>query len=359
VFLIIILKLEVQHKRFMFEEGVMSLIRSSKKFKVVITECPSIRGEPDFERETLGEIGADVILLRTTDESKILKATRDADVVLCDAAQITEKIIHNFEKVRGIVEYGIGYDNIDVDAATAGGICVCNIPDYCISEVADHALSLILSLTRKIPWISQLTKEGRWEEVKRDFDSFRPLPNLELQTAGVIGFGKIGRNVVKRLRSFGLKILVYDPYVPESQITREGAESTELESLLRRSDIVTLHTPLTKGTYHLIGEREINLMKKTAMLVNTSRGPVIDQEALYQALKDCRIALAGLDVLEEEPPRPDDRLLELSNVLITPHIAYFSERSDRVIREYAVEEVTRILEGRRPKNLVNPEVLGS
>jgi D-3-phosphoglycerate dehydrogenase len=335
------------------------LNKTSEKFKVVITECPSIRGEPDFERETLRRVGANVILLRTKDEIEILEATRDADVVLCDAAQITEKIICNFEKVCGIVEYGIGYDNIDVDAATAEGIYVCNIPDYCISEVADHALSLILSLMRKIPWINQLTKEGRWEEIKRDFDNFRPLPNLESQTAGVIGFGKIGKNVVKRLKSFGLKVLVYDPYVSESQITLGGAESTDLDDLLRRSDIVTLHTPLTNETYHMIGEKEMNLMKRTAMLINTSRGPVIDQKALYKALKDGRIALAGLDVLEEEPPRPDDGLLQLSNVIVTPHIAYFSERSDRVIREYAVEEVIRILEGRRPKNLVNPEVLGS
>ncbi len=323
-----------------------------ENFKVVITECAAIRGEPTIERKILSKIDADVCLLRTKDETKIMEATKDADVVLCDAAPITQMIIQNFVRARGIVEMGIGHDNIDVEAATTRGIYVCNVPDYCLPEVADHALGLILALARKIPWINSLTKAGEW-----NWNKFRPILNLEGRTAGIIGFGKIGGRVAERLKSLEVKIFVYDPYIPESLVKQRGSKPVDLKTLLEKSDIVTIHVPLIKDTYHLIGEKELQLMKKTAILINTARGAVVDQRALYEALRTRRIGYAGLDVLEKEPPDPDDPLLRLPNVIVTPHMAFYSERSARVLRKEAVEEVIRILEGKKPKNLVNPEVL--
>jgi D-3-phosphoglycerate dehydrogenase len=256
------------------------------------------------------------------------------------------------ESLRGIVEAGVGYDTIDVEAATERGIPVCNTPDYITSEVTDHALSLILSLHRKVCRISRSTRTGTWNWLEAT-----PIKGFSELTVGIIGLGRIGRQVTERLKAFGPKILFFDPYVTVEKINEVGASRTDLEALLKESDIVTIHCLLTNETKHLIGERELRLMKESAVLVNVSRGAIIDQEALYKALKESWIAAAGLDVLEKEPPNPDDPLLKLDNVIVTPHIAWYSEQSTKLLRRLPAEEVVRILRNERPKHIVNPEVL--
>lgn len=320
-----------------------------KKFKVVITDSDFPTDE--VEREILSKIGAEVNLFQCKNEEEVINVARDADGLLNTYVPITRKIISNLKKMRVIVRYGIGYDNVDLDAATERGIYVCNVPDYLTSEVTDHTMALILALTRRISEIFPSTRAGKW-----NWTEFRPIFNLEAKIAGVIGFGRIGRQVAERLKAFKLKILVYSRHVPPATMQRMGVELVDLHTLLKRSDIVTIHRSLTKDSWHMIGEKELKLMRKSAILINTSRGTIIDQKALYKALKNRWIQAAALDVLEKEPPDPDDPLLKLNNVIITPHIAWYSEESGIALRRLAAEEVARILKNEKPKNLVNPKV---
>jgi D-3-phosphoglycerate dehydrogenase len=252
----------------------------------------------------------------------------------------------------GIVEYGIGYDNIDVQAATAKGIVVCNIPDFMTSEVADHSVALILALARKLHRIGPSTRAGEW-----NWRKFKPMNSLDGKTAGIVGFGSIGRQVAERLRVFRMQLIAYDPYIPRDTMERLGAKSATLEELLKASDVVSIHVPLTKETRGIIGPKQLALMKSSAILVNASRGAVVDQNALFDTLRRGRIAAAGLDVLEKEPPDSTDPLLALENVIVTPHIAWYSEESTSKIKECAALEAERILAHQAPKHPVNPQVL--
>jgi D-3-phosphoglycerate dehydrogenase len=249
------------------------------------------------------------------------------------------------------VEYFTGYDNIDIEAASRRGVLVCHVPRHSTQEVPDHTLALILALLRKIPWMHIATKSGHW-----DWRAFRPIRNLEDMTAGIIGFGRLGKMVAARLKAFNLKILVYDPYVESSEAERMEVALTDLDTLMKSSDIVTVHTALTKETSCLIGKKELSMMKKGAIIVNASRGRVIDQKALTEALKTGHIAGAALDVLEDEPPKPDDPILKLDNVIITPHAAWYSEKASETDRRLAAEEALRILSEEKPLNPVKSSI---
>ena len=322
----------------------------SQKFHVVITDNPF--DGSSIEEEILGRVGATVRKFHCSNETEVIQAAKRADLVLCDSSPVTRKVILSLEKTIGIVEYGIGYDNIDVYAATERGIVVCNVPDFMTFEVADHAVTLLLALSRKLHKILPATRAGEW-----NWKKFRPIDRLDGKTAGIIGFGNIGRQVAERLRAFKVDILAYDPYIPPENIKKLGAQPSTLQELLANSDLVSIHVPLNKETRHLIGEKELALMKPSAILVNTSRGAVIDQEALVASLRTGRPCAVGLDVLSQEPPKPRDPILGFENVVLTPHMGWYSKQSAQRLQEYAALEGERILTGQTPKHPVNPQVL--
>lgn len=260
-------------------------------------------------------------------------------------------MIKGLDKCKIIARTGIGVDNVDLDAATKKGIMVTNVPSYCEDEVSDHALALILSFCRKICYYSNRVRKGDW-----DWKGGKPLYRLKNQTLGIVALGKIARLVAKKAAGFGFNIVFYDPYVKEEEIDELHIEKVEFKQLLEISDIISVHTPLTDETRHLFGEAEFQQMKGSAYLINTSRGPIIEEEALYKALSSGAIAGAGLDVLESEPPDPDNPLFELDNVILTPHTGWYSEDSETDLRRQATKEIVRVLQGKKPLNLVNKEV---
>jgi D-3-phosphoglycerate dehydrogenase len=220
------------------------------------------------------------------------------------------------------------------------------------SEVADHAVALILALTRKLDRIGRSTRAGKW-----NWREFRPISSLDGKTVGIIGFGSIGRQVAERMRSFRTRVIAYDPYVTREAMEKLGARSCSLDDLLEVSDVISIHVPLTKETRQLIGRKELARLKDSVILVNTSRGSVIDQEALVESLRKGRIGAAGLDVLAREPPISTDPILGFENVIVTPHVGWYSEQSSSRLQEHAALEAERILTGQCPEHPVNPEVL--
>ncbi|MEM0297668.1 MAG: C-terminal binding protein [Zestosphaera sp.] len=325
----------------------------SDRKKIIITEpLPHV----NQQIEILSKYG-EVVVLNSINEDVIKEAAKDADVIVIVYAKITDKIIENAAKLKGIVRCGIGVDNINLEAATKRGIVVANVPDYAITTVADHAFALILSLVRKVMKWDLYVREGRyvgrWTSPPQELIG----TDMDGKTLGLVGFGKIGREVARRAKGFNMKVLVFDPYISKELAEQMGVELVDLDTLLRNSDIVSLHAPLTKETYHIINEDRLKLMRKNAYIVNTSRGPLIDEKALYKALKEGWIAGAALDVFEVEPLPPDNPLLKLDNVILTPHIAWFTEEALQRLEYTAVEEAIRILKGELPKNLVNKDVL--
>lgn len=322
---------------------------AEKKFRVAITDAEYASQEP--ERAVLSKLNVDLVKFQCRTESDVIKHCKDADALLVQYAPITKKVIENLKKVRIIARYGVGVDNIDLAAATQKRILVTNVV-YDICDVADHTIGLILSVVRKIPWIYQSTKSGEW-----DWKKFQPIMRLKGKTVGIIGLGRVGREVAKRISGFGVNILAYDPYIPLEVFEKNNIKKVDLETILEKSDIITLHVTLTKETRHMIGEDELRKMKKTAILINTCRGPVVNKKFLCTALKEKWIAGAGLDVLESEPLTRDNPLLELDNIVITPHMAWYSAGSVTEIQTAAAEDVARVLSGQPPQRLVNKSVL--
>ncbi|MEM2567678.1 MAG: C-terminal binding protein [Candidatus Bathyarchaeia archaeon] len=318
--------------------------------KILITEAMPLITE---EKKILSKY-ADVQVAKSTDEDNLIVEARDADIIMVVYARITERIINSATKLRGIVRYGIGVDNIDLKAASRRRIPVANVPDYCIGTVADHAFALLLALNRKLLLADNIVRTGNWGAWTSPSPKLMGV-DLEGKTLGLIGIGKIGSAVAARAKGFGMKVIAYDPYIPKEVAERLGIELVNLETLLKSADFVSVHSPLTNETRGMIGERELKLMKKTAYIINTARGPIIQEEALYKALKNGWIAGAGLDVYTKEPPDRDNPLFKLENVVLTPHIAYYTQEAIWRLEMTAVEEAIRILQGQLPKNLVNKE----
>jgi D-3-phosphoglycerate dehydrogenase len=255
------------------------------------------------------------------------------------------------EGLKTVVRTGVGYDVIDVPAATELGVIVVNIPDLWVREVANHALGLLLAWNRKIIRLDREVRAGVWSS---------GVPGgagaLHGETVGVVGLGNIGSAFARRVAAFETRVIACDPYVDDAHFTRLGVERVSLEALAERSDYVSVHTLLNAETRHLIGEAFFRRMKPTAILINTSRGPVVDERALLRALQDKRLAGAALDVWEEEPVAADNPLLKMDNVIATPHAAYFSTAAVAQVPRRCGEEMARVLTGQRPLNVVNPEV---
>ncbi len=302
------------------------------------------------EKDELAKINAELVIGDCHNEDDIITMAQDADAILTVGAPMTRRVLEKLPKCRVIVRYGIGYDTVDVDAATDNNILVVNIPDFCFEEVSNHAIALLLACAKKITQLDNLVKQGRWKEAKQ---AQSPMGPIFGQTCGIIGCGNIGRVTAKKAQCFGLNVLGYDPYIDKSLAAQSGITLVDLPELLRESDYVLLHSSLTKETFHLIGENQLKIMKPGAYLVNTARGAVIDEPALIRALGEKRIAGAGLDVFEKEPVDPENPLLKMDNVIVLPHSASYSDAAFIRLRRCVGQEAARVLSGKSPKNVVN------
>jgi D-3-phosphoglycerate dehydrogenase len=323
------------------------------KFKVVVA---SALHNP-YAQEMLERIGAEHVRQICWSEDEIIEIAHDADAVITSPFDppYTRRVIERLARCRVISNMGVGYDKIDVDAATEHGICVAYVPDYCMDEVAEHAMALLLACARRIVLINRNLTDRRPTVLQPPWVE-GPLFKLRGQTLGLVGFGRIGRTVVRKAQGFGLKVIAYDPYIPPTSVFGYDVElMPTLRQLLKRSDFVSLHVPLTEETTHMFGMKQFETMKPTAYLVNTARGPVVDQEALYKALTEGYIAGAGLDLIDPELDL-ESPLLKLDNIIYTGHSAFYSQTSGPEMRRRAVGGVIRVLKGRWPLNWANPEV---
>ena len=305
-----------------------------------------------FFRERARREGLEVVEAHAEDEAAFAREVADASAVSVIDRRIGAGVIARLERCELIQTLSVGYDCIDVEAATARGIPVSNTPAYCTDEVASHAMALLLGVARKIPSALERTRAGQW-----DYNFARPIGAFRGRKLGILGLGRIGRALVPKARGFGMRVAAYDPYVPDDLFRLLGVErALDLDDLLRASDYLSIHALLTPETEGMIGEREIGLMKPEAVLVNTARGRIWDEAAVLRALREGRIAGVGADVLAQEPPPRDHPLLTEPRALVTPHMAWYSEESFREVMVQGMEEIVRVLGGKRPLYVVNPAI---
>jgi D-3-phosphoglycerate dehydrogenase len=318
--------------------------------KVVLTDY--VWESLDVERTTLAGL-ASLVALRTKTPEEFLPEAEDCDALLNTyAGPITAAVIARMPRCRIIARYGIGVDTIDLDAATAAGIIVTNNPTYCIEEVAEHTMALLLACARKVPVYDRLVRQGRWE-----LPPGKPIFRLAGRTLGLVGFGNIGRAVAERAAAFGMRVLYCDPLVREGQFPVPGRKA-ELLEMLREADFVSVHPPLVPETRGMMNDETFAHMKPTAFLVNCARGPIVDTAALVRALDAGRIAGCALDTTDPEPLPDPHPLRGRDNVLITPHAAWYSEQALVGLQAGAPGEVRRVLTGQWPVNVVNRAVRG-
>ena len=314
--------------------------------KVVISDYvwPNIDIETNFFKDK------NIDLVVSKNKSDLKEQIADADGLLFCFETIDEEILKLGKKLKVAQRYGIGVDNIDIDVATQLGIVVANIPDYCIDEVSDHAISMILSLNRVLQRDSDLVKAGKWNEVKKDKRVYR----LSEATLGLLGYGRIGKRISQKALSFGLNVIAYDPYIKQEDV--DGVKIYDLNQVLSKSDIISLHLPLTKETHHIINYEQFNFMKDNSILINVSRGGLINEEALIKNLSNGKIRGVGLDVIESTIDK-SNKLFDFDNVIITPHTAFFSQESSEELQLRSSEQLYNTLIGIKPKFLINPDVL--
>jgi len=305
--------------------------------------------------ETLSRVSIAYVARARHTPDVVERMAHDAEAIMVTTALVTGEIMDRLPRLRVIGRPGIGVDTVDVEAATARGIAVFSAPGFCAAEVADHTLMMALALARKAPVLDSAIRRGVYE---RSMSS--PMPAISEMTLGLVAFGEIAREVAVRAKAFGFTLIASDPFVAPAIAERYGVALVGLEELLRRSDIVSVHAPLNKATFHLLGAREFSLMKPSAYLVNTARGAVVDQAALIAALQAKQIAGAGLDVFEREPLEKDSPLTTMENVILTPHMAGVSDSSQVAVRQRTTRNVAAALVGDWPetRDLVNPDVKG-
>jgi len=304
------------------------------------------------EQAILNAVGADLIVAQTGEEAELIELASQADAILTCWKLVTPAVLDAAGRCLTVNRYGIGLDNIAVDHATKLGILVTNVPDFCLQEVSDHVMGLLLACARGIVRYACATREGIW-----NVKMVSPIARLHGQTLGLIGYGNIARTLAPKAAAFGLKVLAYTPRLSADALQGIGNATNDLELLLRTADYVSIHAPLTAETRHLINAHTLRLMKPTAYLINTSRGAIIDETALYQALREGWIAGAGLDVLAQEPADRSNPLLGLDNVIVTPHAGFYSEAAITELAASAAEHVAQALRGELPTNIVNPLVM--
>ena len=319
--------------------------------KVLITDYvwPSV--EP--ERAVLAKVGAELVVAPDGSEETLASLAKDVDGILTCFAQVTDTVVRAAERCVVIGRCGVGVDNIAVNTATELGIAVTYVPDYCVDEVSDHVMALLLAWNRRVVLLHTSVKTDGWGSVPLTMRMMR----LRGKKLGIIGFGRIGQAVCSKARAFGLEVMAHDPFVSADLAAERGATSVDMPTLLTESHFVTLHAPLIPDTRNMIGKAELATMKPEAFLINAARGGLIDEDALYDALTRGQIAGAGVDVLVDPAPPPNHPLLKLDNLLVTPHVAFFSQEATLELEERAAGEVAHVLQGQMPDNLVNPEVL--
>jgi D-3-phosphoglycerate dehydrogenase len=311
-------------------------------------------GDVELERAIAEEAGFHLVAAQCKSEDEVIEQARDADGVLAQYAPIGRRAIQAFTRCKVIARYGTGVDIVDVEAATQRGIQVTNAPnDWCAEEVADHAVALWLSAARKVCEYDRATRQGEWH-----WQTGQPIFRIRGCVFGLLSFGSIARLIAERARPFGVDVWVHDPFVEASQLEEHRVRPVSFDELLEGSDYLTIQAPLTEQTYHLFNRKTLRRMKPSAILINTARGPIVEDHALYEALTEGWIAGAALDDIEEEPAKQrdwlaDNPLFRLPNVIITPHAAYYSEQSISLVRRIAIEEAVRVLRGRPPLSPVN------
>ncbi len=315
-------------------------------------------GDVAIERSIVEGAGLDLTAAQCKTEDEVIAVARDADAIIAQYATIGAQAIGAFTRCQVIARYGTGVDIVDIDAASRRGILVTNVPnDWCENEVADHAMALLLTMARKICDYDQASRAGTWR-----WQTGQPIHRLRGSVLGLLSFGAIAQAVAARAAGFGLRVIAHDPYQDAAAITARGGTPVSFGELLEQADYLVLQAPLTKETHHLIGEAELRRMKPTAFLINTARGPIVSDDALYRGLRQGWIAGAGLDDIEEEPAKqrawtPANPLFTLPNVVVTPHAAYYSEEAMHTVRDFAASEVVRVLTGRPPLSPVNADQL--
>jgi D-3-phosphoglycerate dehydrogenase len=298
---------------------------------------------------------ADVVTPERWDEDSLAAAAVDAEIIVHSFfPTISAPVIEASANLKAIVKYGVGVDNIDIEAATRRGVMVVNCPDYGVDTVADHAFALLIALARKIIQIDRATKQTAWVWPSPEFIGM----DLTGKTLGLVGFGNIGRAMARRAGGFAMQRLYYDPYVTEGSVADLGARSVDFETLLAASDFISIHCILTPETRGLFDEAALKRMKETAYLVDVSRGAIIDEASLVRALAEGWIAGAGIDVFPVEPLTPDYPLLALDNVILTSHLAWYTTEADRRLADECMDRVLEVLDGRRPRNVKNAGALG-
>jgi D-3-phosphoglycerate dehydrogenase len=308
--------------------------------RIVVTDAtfPNL----DQERAVAARYGSTLEEARCATAAEVVMAAQDTDVLLVQFAQVTSEAIERLAPTAAIVRYGLGLDNIDLAAARRKGVRVAYVPDYATGEVADHTAALALTALRKILPLDRSVREGRWDPVGIS----HPMLGFQQSVVGFVGFGRIGKEVHARLRPFGFRALVSDPYADESELKTLQVQSVDLDTLFATADLICLHAPLTPATKHLVNAERLQRMKATAVIVNTARGALIDTAALESALLENRIGGAALDVFEQEPLPLESPLRQLSNVILTPHAAWYSAQSALRVQALAADEVDRHLSGR-------------
>ena len=320
------------------------------KFNVVLTDY----GWPDLsiEHGIFAPLGIHFTAAHCKDEDEVLRVAENADAIITGYAPLTRKVIHSLKRCQIISMNGAGFDNVNVEAATEAGILLVNCPDYCFEEVADHAMALILSCARGVFQYDRRIRNRIW-----DYKSAGPRQRIRGSVLGLIGFGRVAQAVAARARSFGMRVVASDPFITNEFFEAQGVQPATRQETLAAADYLSIHVPLTKETYKSIGAEELSRMKGSAFIINASRGAVIDERALYEALKSGIVRGAALDVLEKEPPDFDNPLLSLDNVLVTPHAGFYSLEAMSEVRSRSAQEVIKVFKGELPGYIVNRKVL--
>jgi D-3-phosphoglycerate dehydrogenase len=322
------------------------------RYTVLVTDhaWPSL----EIEREILSAVDAELLVAETGQEDELLDLAPRAHAILTNWKRVPPESLDAAPKCLVVSRYGIGVDNIPVDKATVLGIVVTNVPGFCVEEVSDHTMALVLACARRVVTFASSTRRDEW-----NIELARGLPRLRGQTLGLVGFGGIARAIVPKAQGFGLEVLAYTPRLRPSGLPEGVTVAHSLNDLLARADYVSVHAPSTRETRGLIGEAELSAMKPSAYLINTSRGALVNEEALIRALDEGWIAGAALDVLGQEPPLPNHPLLRLDHVIATPHVGFYSEASIADLERRAATNIAELLVGRMPEAVVNPSVLES
>lgn len=320
------------------------------RYRVLVTDYvwPTL----DREQAILEPAGVELVPAPSGDEETLARLATDVDGIMTCFASVTPAVVRASSQLKVIARYGIGVDNIAVDVATGRDVVVTNVPDYCVEEVAEHALALLFACARRLALYDRAVRGENWNSKVG-----MPLYRINGKTLGIVGFGQIGRRVAAKAQALGLRVLACSPHLTPNEAQQAGCRAVVMDELLKESDFVSLHLPLTSQSAQMLDRGRFSQMKTGAIFINTSRGGLVESAALAEALESGHLAAAGIDVLPQEPPDPDEPLLRQQNLVVTPHVAFYSEESLAELQTRTARSVARVLQGLMPESVVNPEIL--